>query len=205
MAGASTAAPVWSLFTNVVGSVVTQFSNPAVGRQIADSIRDAMTADGFNAYVAGSRLIDVRQFLPHVTAPTLVLHDPSFPFGSFDLCREVASGICDAHLIVVNDRSMMGGPHDETLAAIDRFLRLGSDAQNGERSGAVATNDGGSLTRRESEVLRLIATGRSNKAIASGLGVSERTVARHVTNIYAKIGAHTRAAATAYAIRNSLT
>ena len=65
-------------------------------------------------------------------------------------------------------------------------------------------NTPSSLTRRESEVLGLVAAGHSNKAIGSALGMSERTVARHITNIYSKIGMHTRAAATAYAIRHRL-
>ena len=205
MAGVSTAAPAWVLFTNVIGSVVTQFSNPALGRQIAESIRDAMTPEGLNAYFAASRSIDVTGLLPHVTAPTLVIHEPTFPFGSFDLCREVASGIPDARLTFVNDRSMMGGSYEETLPAIDRFLRLGTQEANADERHAAVNDDASALTPREREVLRLVATGRSNKAIASALAMSERTVARHVTNIYAKIGTRTRAAATAYAIRHGLT
>jgi DNA-binding CsgD family transcriptional regulator len=57
------------------------------------------------------------------------------------------------------------------------------------------------LTRRELEVLRLIAAGRSTKEISDELVLSVRTTARHITNIYAKIGARNRADATAYALR----
>ncbi len=60
------------------------------------------------------------------------------------------------------------------------------------------------LTDREIEVLRLIATGRSNKEIADQLYLSIRTVERHITNIYAKIEAHGKADATAFAIRHHL-
>ena len=55
------------------------------------------------------------------------------------------------------------------------------------------------LTARELEVLRLVATGASNRGIAASLVLSEKTVARHVANIFAKIGVSSRAAATAYA------
>ncbi len=55
------------------------------------------------------------------------------------------------------------------------------------------------LTPREVEVLRLLAAGRSNRDIAEHLVLSERTVARHVANIFAKIGVGSRSAATAYA------
>ena len=61
------------------------------------------------------------------------------------------------------------------------------------------------LTQREVEVLRLIAAGRTNAAISSELVLSLRTVARHITNIYSKIGARGKADATAYAIRHHLT
>lgn len=60
------------------------------------------------------------------------------------------------------------------------------------------------LTAREKEVLRLVSTGRSNKAIATDLFLSEKTVARHVSNIFGKLGVHTRAAATAYAYEHDL-
>ncbi|MDQ2767792.1 MAG: LuxR C-terminal-related transcriptional regulator, partial [Gemmatimonadota bacterium] len=55
------------------------------------------------------------------------------------------------------------------------------------------------LTARELEVLRLVATGKTNRAIAIALGISEKTIARHVSNIFAKLGLSSRAAATAYA------
>lgn len=60
------------------------------------------------------------------------------------------------------------------------------------------------LTDREVEVLRLIATGSTNRHIAATLHISVATAERHVTNIYAKIGARGRADATAYAIRHGL-
>jgi DNA-binding NarL/FixJ family response regulator len=62
----------------------------------------------------------------------------------------------------------------------------------------------GSLTAREVEVLQLIATGRTNRAIAERLGISDKTVARHVSNIFTKLGLSSRAAATAYAFQHDL-
>jgi pimeloyl-ACP methyl ester carboxylesterase/DNA-binding CsgD family transcriptional regulator len=60
------------------------------------------------------------------------------------------------------------------------------------------------LTPREREVLRLIACGKSNQQIADELVLSVRTVERHITNLYEKIGAHGKASATAYALRHRL-
>jgi len=62
----------------------------------------------------------------------------------------------------------------------------------------------GGLTAREQEVLRLVAAGRTNRAIATELSLSEKTVARHVSNIYAKLELTSRAAATAYAYEHDL-
>jgi len=60
------------------------------------------------------------------------------------------------------------------------------------------------LTERELQVLRLVATGATNHAIASQLFVAEKTVDRHVSNIFTKLGVASRAAATAYAYQHRL-
>jgi DNA-binding CsgD family transcriptional regulator len=60
------------------------------------------------------------------------------------------------------------------------------------------------LTARELQVLRLLATGKTNRAIAADLVIAEKTVDRHVTNIFTKLGISSRAAATAYAYEHRL-
>ena len=65
-------------------------------------------------------------------------------------------------------------------------------------------HDSHGLTARELEVLSLVATGRTNRAIATELFISEKTVARHVSNIFAKLAVTSRAAATAYAYEHNL-
>jgi DNA-binding CsgD family transcriptional regulator len=62
----------------------------------------------------------------------------------------------------------------------------------------------GVLTAREAQVLRLVATGMTNRAVAAELFLSEKTVARHVSNIFTKLGVSSRAAATAYAYEHGL-
>ena len=62
----------------------------------------------------------------------------------------------------------------------------------------------GGLSEREVQVLRLLAAGRSNRSIAVELVLSEKTVARHVSNIFNKLGLSSRAAATAYAYEHSV-
>ena len=60
------------------------------------------------------------------------------------------------------------------------------------------------LTARELEVLRLIAAGQTNKSIAAQLVLSERTVERHVSNIFVKLDVSSRAAATAFAYEHEI-
>jgi len=62
----------------------------------------------------------------------------------------------------------------------------------------------GGLTAREVEVLRLVSAGKTNRTIADELVISEKTVARHVSNIFTKLGLSSRSAATAYAYEHDL-
>ena len=88
----------------------------------------------------------------------------------------------------------------ERLGAVADFARVESDV----RRPPAASTAGGRLTAREREVLALVATGKTNRAIADALGLSEKTVARHLSNIFTKLDLSSRAAATAYAYRNHL-
>jgi len=89
----------------------------------------------------------------------------------------------------------------ELDAARGVFAALGA-ATDLARLDAPAAGHG--LTARELEVLRLVAAGGTNRAIAARLVLSERTVDRHVSNILTKLRVPSRAAATAYAYRHRL-
>jgi ATP/maltotriose-dependent transcriptional regulator MalT len=84
-------------------------------------------------------------------------------------------------------------------------LRAAPDiARVDELARATASGSEQGLTRRELEVLRHVAAGRSNKAIARDLALSSRTVDRHLSNIFDKLAVSSRSAATAFAYRNRL-
>jgi ATP/maltotriose-dependent transcriptional regulator MalT len=94
----------------------------------------------------------------------------------------------------------------ELDAAARVFARLGAepDRVRAERLATPQPSRSGGLTDREVQVLRLVAAGKSNRAIATELVLSEKTIERHVSNLYAKIGVASRAAATAYAYEHRL-
>ena len=95
----------------------------------------------------------------------------------------------------------------ELDAARQVFERLsaGPDlARVAALTGEAPSRAGSGLTAREVEVLRLVATGRTNRVIAAELFLSEKTVARHLSNIFTKLGVSSRAAATAYAYQHDL-
>jgi len=87
----------------------------------------------------------------------------------------------------------------EQLGAAPDLRRVAELAKKPAKAGAP-----GGLTLREVEVLRTVASGSTNRAIATELFLSEKTVARHVANIFTKLEVSTRAAATAFAYENNL-
>jgi DNA-binding NarL/FixJ family response regulator len=93
----------------------------------------------------------------------------------------------------------------ELRAAIDAFRALGAknDLARTEQLLAPPRREG-LLSGREREVLSVLATGMTNREIAGTLMISEKTVARHVANIFLKLGVSSRAAATAYAYEHGL-
>ena len=134
--------------------------------------------------------------------------------------RDAAAGWRDleAPYETAQVRALIGLAHralgDEDTAAVEldaarhAFAALGAapdmrrvDQLMGQAESPEASDQ---LTTREVEVLRLVATGRTNRAIAEGLGISEKTVARHVSNIFTKLDLSSRAAATAYAFQHDL-
>ncbi len=89
---------------------------------------------------------------------------------------------------------------EEADAEVGRLLAIVGSRHVAERH----VRDGMHLTPREREVLQLLIAGRSNREIAETLFISHRTATTHVTNILAKFGVETRAAAVTYAFQHDL-
>jgi DNA-binding CsgD family transcriptional regulator len=114
-----------------------------------------------------------------------------------------------ARLAIGTARRMLGdeeGGRIEIDAARAGFVRLGA-AADARHAAVLLQRPRASpqvLTDREVEVLRLVASGNSNRDIAAALQISEHTVARHVQNILTKLGVSSRAAATSQALTKRL-
>jgi DNA-binding CsgD family transcriptional regulator len=92
----------------------------------------------------------------------------------------------------------------ELSVAERTFAELGAAPARNEAARLRGEDLPDRLTAREAEVLRLVATGRSNPQIAAALFLSPKTVARHLSNIFTKTGVTSRTAATAYAFEHRL-
>lgn len=164
--------------------------------QIAAGFESPMLA----AIVAHARgAVHVAEGEPH--AALVSLRTAAETWHALDAPYEIART-----RVVVGDACRLLGDEEAALleheAARSIFERLGAKPDLA-RFEAPAKDEHG-LSRRELEVLRLVAAGRTNREIAATLVISEHTVARHVQNIFAKLGLSSRAAATAFAFEHDL-
>ncbi|MBN2622098.1 MAG: helix-turn-helix transcriptional regulator, partial [Acidimicrobiales bacterium] len=117
----------------------------------------------------------------------------------YDLARaRVVRGVA-AQMIDERDTARL-----ELDAARATFRELGAEPEERQVAALLGHAAPSPLSPREVEVLRLVARGDTNKAIAAELFVSQHTVARHLSNIYTKLGVESRSAATAFAYEHAL-
>jgi DNA-binding CsgD family transcriptional regulator/pimeloyl-ACP methyl ester carboxylesterase len=188
----------WTLFSQVLVQVMEGYVPPETAQREAAMVRELHTQEGLKAAFRAAEDVDVTGLLPKVKAPTLVLHRRGGR-QALSESMEVASGIPSAGLTVVDGSAFSWAlEHPEAvLEALDDFL--------GWKKAPEAVNGDGVLSPREQQVLDLLVEGRSAREIGAELMLGVRTVERHISNIYRKIGAHNRAQATAFALSQGLT
>ena len=138
--------------------------------------------------------LDVGDIAPEVHVPTLVLHARDDARIPFEEGRRLATLIPDARFVPLEGRNHLllesEPAFGQFLTEVDAFL---ADDGSGVPAPMPAAFSG--LTDRETAVLTLVARGLGNGQIAEQLRISEKTVRNHVTNIFWKIGASSRAEA----------
>lgn len=139
------------------------------------------------------------------TAALATLRQACMAWQDLDVPYEVARVRL---LIVLACRALRDadGAEMELDAARWAFQRLGAAPELARVEALLRSAPGaaGTLSAREAEVLRLVATGKTNRTIATELFISERTVEKHVSNIFMKLGVSSRTAATAHAYQRQL-
>ena len=180
------------------------------GRSLAPDKRDAFAAyqrASASAATAADLLgltyaFDVREILPTLTVPALVVHREHDRAITLPNGREVAGLIPGSELVTLPGDVHLpwDGDAGSVIAAVAEFLELELPPPSRQ-----ARPDGiDELSTREREVLRLVAEGLGDAEIAERLVLSPHTVHRHVANILRKLGLHSRSAAAVAASRAGL-
>jgi pimeloyl-ACP methyl ester carboxylesterase/DNA-binding CsgD family transcriptional regulator len=194
-AGRSLIEKDWQLYTELEGHRATGGLGGSAAQRYTAFLRQSVSPAGLSAAFMAIRSVDVTGLLARVKVPTLVMHRRQSSLA-VDVARELAASIPDARLVLLE-----GGPPAPFIADADTMI---AEMRSFLTDQPLSRSLPDGISPREGEVLGLIAAGRSNREIAEAFGISERTVARHITNLYQKIGARNKADATAYALRNNL-
>ena len=194
----------WEYFVDIGARTGWMSENVEVAKRI---IRECITQADFLTQIRASRSFTLSDIVGRVQTPVMLL---ASSMGSSPIAMEagskwVASQIKGARLEVLDDFgaglfTLDPEPPRGVLLMDDFFSELPSEPT----PAASATSSARTLSQREVEVLRLIAAGMSNQQMADELVISVRTVERHINHVYTKIGVHSKAQATAFALRARL-
>jgi DNA-binding CsgD family transcriptional regulator/pimeloyl-ACP methyl ester carboxylesterase len=169
-------------------------------RDVTERFRQSVTQADFLAAGEAYAESDISSLLPQLNVPTLVLHARGNIHAKLDGSMRLAALIPEARLALIDGHNYFGDA-EQGVQAISSFLESVGEHEESAPGGPSTVNG---LSEREREILALLASGESNKQIALRLSLSLSTVNHHVSNIYAKIEAPNRAAATAYALRHGI-
>jgi len=192
----------WGMGSRVLSEMFFRDGDPAWAAWFARLQRASVSADTAAAMLELVYRVDIRHLLPEIRVPALVLHrrgDRTIPFR---LGREVAALLPQSHFVPLEGQwyHFWEGDTRAILTPVLEFLAIPQTRTSGAQPAPV----GQALSRREVQVLRLVAEGLSDRQIAWRLTLSPHTVHRHVSNVRRKLLQPSRAAAAASAARQGL-
>lgn len=179
----------WPAATRAIAALSTPGCNGRDVEAFAALMRAAATPEMTIALRDASQLQDATDLLDKIATPTLVMCRWGDPFVSPETARRLAGTIKGAKLEMLDGEAHLYTVGD-VAAIANRINAFTGGAAGGGRSAQ--------LTARETEVLRLVAAGCTNSAVADRLVLSVRTVERHLLNIYSKLGVRGRTEAMAH-------
>jgi pimeloyl-ACP methyl ester carboxylesterase/DNA-binding CsgD family transcriptional regulator len=197
----------WGLGSRVLADVFMPSADAREREAFVDYQREAASADRAARSLEAVYGFDVAALLDRVRATAVVLHRREDRAIPFELGRELAAGLPGATFVALEgtDHYPWFGDSEQILRAALRALGVEEGPTPvARRQGHAQGQAEHDLTRRETEVLGLIASGLSDREIAERLVLSPHTVHRHVANVRTKLGLPTRAAAVAAATRRGL-
>jgi pimeloyl-ACP methyl ester carboxylesterase/DNA-binding CsgD family transcriptional regulator len=138
--------------------------------------------------------VDIEAELPRITAPTIVLQAIGDRSTSFDNAVSVSSRVVGARLVPLQSRNHILLADEPAWGVFIDEVRAFLEPERRAHAEAATERPAEALSARERDVIRLAANGRTNDEIAAALTLSARTVERHLSNIYSKLGLSGRAA-----------
>lgn len=149
---------------------------------------------------------DVMGLLGRVSVPTLVLHARGNRMAPFEQGRFMAAHIPDAHLVALESENMTPLASEPAWQVwLEEVMAFLEPDRASVPTRSAQSEPVEQLTEREVEILHLVADGLTNNEIGQRLNISARTVERHLSNVYRKLGVSgraARAAAVAHILRN---
>ncbi|MBS1894532.1 MAG: alpha/beta fold hydrolase [Actinobacteria bacterium] len=207
----------WGLGSRALADIFIPGANGAEREEFVEFQRRCMDAERAARSLEAVYAIDIADRLGEAPPGAVVMHrreDRAIPFAQG---RALAAGLPDATFVTLGgvDHFPWRGDSDQYFAAVFDALGVEEEQPPSPEPGAPQRDDTastadptsadpGDLTRRETEVLALVAAGLSDREIAERLVLSPHTVHRHVANVRTKLGLPTRAAAVAEAAKRGL-
>jgi DNA-binding NarL/FixJ family response regulator len=195
----------WPAFTELFALRIYGWTES--GRDFMEQLRRNWTQETFSSFMSAMEDYNPSASSSTLRCETLVIADAAGRSVDVQEARRLAADIPKGHLMLTDLGGSLANAYHPELARIGHDFLGDDEAEEERRPGNTEPASNGTsenLSLREVEVLRLLASGKSNQEIADELVISLNTVRRHVSNVFDKTGVSNRTQAAAYARDHSV-